>query len=461
MKLNNYFMAGAAVLALFATGCSKDGENPDKVDDKPGGSGSMEQMDPEAAKSYITSTAVEFMDLLNPADQKDFIDMAAYMDVTLGDLDLPDEFDIEDEEDDEDSSNGVYARPDEYTNAIAKAMRGDLNELTRAAYTYTYNINFDRFKGRYEPDFRKGRWTKTADSNDIAFAYTDAEGQKCQLRIEQADGTSDLTISTDYTGYDYTETDIYNISIPKTVTAELKRGESVIASSKVVSSIDVAGHKLSADAEISTGNLRAVVRINGEDSKISSTSTFYVNGKEAGNATAVINGSHLCDKDQIEAWIESENPDDYFATMINDGAASVNCLGKVQVYAQATYSKNVFELLDEEWDSDTYTSKTQARNACQTACDLINETIKAQMRFDNKATDQATLTFVPGIDEWDEWGESNWEYFCAPRIYFPQDESSLDIDSYFSKFNTVESKFNVLKDSYERAWRNAIKKYEK
>lgn len=448
MKLTKFIMPGLAIVALGITGCSKDkSDDPNKNPEGPGGSGTMEAYTPEQSKEYLTETATEFLDLFKPTEQEEVIKLASYFEDEYGDYDMPANFGFDD--DDEDYN---YA-PQEYLRSLSSAMRGNLDDLTRAAYVYTYNINFEHFAGKYEPRRNTREWAMTSSSNDIIFAFTDANSRPCELRITKEGNTSDLTVTVDEDYYYDTEEYIYNISIPHTVKAELKQDGKLLASSTVTSKIDINAHTLEADVTAEVANLKMTASVRGTDEKLAYSSNFYINGDSKCNSYATINGRDLCNKSKIQNLIENEFDKNILGTMLTNGDAGVNVLDKVQVYAQISYNPEIIDLLDQDWYYRDYSSKVEAENSCKYACTKLNGYITAQLRYNNTKTDQATLQFQPGLDIWNS-GES-WEYFIEPVILFPQDNSTMTFEDYFRNFNRVENKWNVLTDAYEKIWENA------
>ncbi len=437
-------MWGVLALGVLAS-CSD--KNDDGPIDQP--KGDMEVMTPEESKTYLQNTATEFLDLFKPADQKEVIELAAYFSDEYGDYELPSNFDIEEEEDDD----ILYYSPAKYIKNLADAARGDLDGLTRAAYVYTYNINFDRFTGIYEPNKRNEEWVKTGDSKDIIFRFTDKNGQTVELKATQAGGTSDFdfSYSETYEYYDEKETYNYYISIPKTVTATLTQGGKELANSTVTSSIDVNGHKVNAEVSANMCNLAVSAKVDGNDTKVTANTIYYMNGNKVASAQASVNGHDLCNKDKWQKVAEAEDDDEVnnlLATMLDKGDCAADVLGKVQVYGELTYYKEASDDLD--FCIGFPNDKTLAKTACQAACDRLNKNVKAQLRYDGTKTDQATLLFQPYLDEWGSY-DSNWEYYPECVLLFP-DKTTYSFESYFEKFTNVSNKFDTLIDAYEKLW---------
>lgn len=451
MKIRKFLIIGTAFMALGTVSCKKDSElDPDDNPIGPGGNGTMEVYTPEKSKEFLQDTATEFMGLFNSNDQKEILELSAYFVDTFEYYDFPEQF-YGDEE--------VSYSPKNYLKYLSSAMRGNLDDLTRASYIYTYNINFDRYAGVYEPNSKKEEWVCTEKSNDIVFKFKDAKNADCELRVSKSGGNSDFSFDSkyedSYDDYYYSEEYIFNLSIPNTVKAELKLGGKTLATSTVTSKIDLKGNKIEADATADAANIKAVASVRGNDTKIACTAEFVMDGSKKASSYATLNGSGLCDTDRITSMINSDDEDE-LARMFSNGVCGANVLDKVQIYAQMTYNRELTDCLDGYWDSYDYNSKSEAKNDCQKACETLNKYIEAQLRYNNTSTNQATIKFQPYLDEWDYgWGEPRWEYYVEPVLLFG-DGTTYSFEEYFSKFNTVENKWGTLIDSYERIWENAM-----
>ncbi|MDE5552304.1 MAG: hypothetical protein K2I91_03795, partial [Muribaculaceae bacterium] len=327
------------------------------------------------------------------------------------------------------------------------------------AYTYTHNINFDRFTGIYQATSSREEWLDTGKSNDIVFSFKDKDLNPCELRIsKEGNGSSDFTIDfTDEDYYDnYSETYIYNLSIPHTVKAVLKQNNKVIASSKVTSKIDIDGHKISATAEVEVANIKAMISLNGDDKKITANSDFKLNGSTKCSTKATINGDKLCDRENIENLINAEWNSNLLAATFKNGNCEADMLGKVQVLGQVTYTSDLIDIMELEWSSNEYDNINLAEVECKKACTIINANVKGQLRFNGKSKNQAELFFQPYLDH--EYGDSNWEYYCNPVMRFNDDSTTSFEDFFETGFNSVENKWEVLIDSYEQLWNAAIRK---
>lgn len=454
MNVSNFKWAALALVMLASCG----GKDDNKIDNPEGpqGSGSMQEMTPEQSKEFLQNTATEFLNLFNPQDQKQAIELAAYFSSEFEDFEAPDEFEIE--------PDGQNRTPSPYLKALGQAAKGDLDALTRAAMSYSYTIKFDKLAGVYEPNYKDEKWVKTGNSKDIIFKFTNKEGQPVEMKVSQSGGASDIDFSVldwdydyDYSTGSYEEYEVqynYFLSVPKNVTASLVENGKEIANSTVISSIDIKGHKLNADVNATLMNLKAYGKIDGNDSKIEATAEFFVSGDKVADSYATVTGNNLCDRNKYESFedMDDDQIEAELAKMFKSCDCGGNVLDKVQVYAQMDYYKELPADLDSYWDED-YESKDAALRACQAVCDRLNKNINTQLRYNKTATDQATLQFLPYFEQ---WGSSNqyWEYYVIANLLFP-DKTSYDLESYFDRFTNVTNKWQSLFNAYEKIWYTA------
>lgn len=455
MNLSKSKWAALSLLLLANCGDKNKGEidNPDG----PQGSGTMKEMTPEESKEFLQNTATEFLNLFNPQDQKQAIELAGYYSSEYGNFEAPEEFNIE--------ADGKKRTPAAYIQAIGDAANGDLDALTRAAMSYSYTIKFDKLAGVYEPNSKQESWVKTANSKDIIFKFSNKIGQPVVLKVSQSGGVSDLDFT--YTDWDYDydyETGQYEdyeikynyfLSIPKNVTASLTENGKELAASTVVSSIDVAGHKISADINASLMNLKVTAKVEGNDTKVEGRGVFFVSGNQVADTYATVTGNNLCNKEKYES-IEDMNEDqasNELAKIFKTGDCGVNVLDKVQVYAQIEYYKEFPADLGGYWDCYDFDSREEAEKECRDACKRLNKNIKTQLRYNKTVTDQAALQFVPFLYQWSDY-DNSWEYYVSANILFP-DQTTYNVESYFERFTNVSNKWESLLSAYEKIWETA------
>lgn len=454
MKKQSFFAFGAMMLLMGSVvACGdKDKEFEGDLDDQ--GSGSMEVMSPTESKNFLETTAKEFIGYFNPNDQKQVIQLCDYFLDEYGDLDAPKEFEIEEDED-------YYSNAWESPAKIIKAMRqlaknANGPSMAKELYTYTYTINFDRFKGVYQPGTYS--WQRVSDSDDIVFRFAGPNDEQCEAKVSASGSTSNAEVTYDDTWFDYwdnmeyTDRYIYKISVPKTLTATLTQDRETLANAKVETDVDYKGHKYTATVTATVANIQASVTSNGDDSHLYQATGVWVSGTQIVNCTAEVKGYNLCNVDKIIDGFENDFEDYKLTNWFTTGSAKVNVLDKVQVYADVTF-KDSFVDADDSWGYWDYDSRNEAYQEAQRVADIFNNNIDAKVRYNNKATDQATFQVQPVLDKWGS-SDQYWEYYLEPVLYFPQDKTTYTFEEYFEKgFESLEKQWNSLIDSYERLWK--------
>lgn len=455
MKFFKFAPCALAAIAFTFASCGNDNKNEEPQTPDEGGQGSMEVMTPEESKDFLSQTAIDFIDKFNPSDQREVIKFAADFTKMYGDLELPENFCIDEEE--------TYS-PNAFVNALKRGVESySPSMISRAAYEYTYNIDFAQFAGEYVPG--RSAWIKQKDSNDvILFAFSDSKGNDCELRIKASDGTSDVSVSYTYEeegdywdDEDYVETTNINLSIPRTINFTLKQGANVLASGYVKSKIDIKGHQISADVKVSVANLEATAVLNGTDSKIAETAKLNVSGQNVLTETAEINGNNLCNVDAIKKSLEKEDASsDELLKFFTGGVVNVDVLGAVQIYGSTKFNRDVLKAFEDsycEWGYDY--SESQARQIVNSAVSALNKNVDVVVKYNKTSTTQASVLFASARDNWG--GSSYGEYYVESLIQFP-DKTTYSFDEYFENgFHSVTDAWDYLIHNYERMWKNSLK----
>lgn len=411
----SYLKWGVLCLAALAVGCSDDKTEIDNPEG-PQGSGSMQAMSPEESRQFLEGVAVGFMDMINPEDQRPIIELAAYYFKEYATYTLPPEF-----------IPGASYTPTEYLRQLAEAAKGYIGSLTRAAATYSSTPSFAQYTGIYEPDAATHSWVKSADSQDIIFRFPDQTGQTAELKVSQP--------------------------APMNMSASLTDNGTQMAATSFTASLDEKKQTLSANMEASLMNIRTTTQVAGIDSKIESRSQMFVSNAPVATAYATVEGDGLCDPERYKALkdLEKDMLDDQIGKMVKKGYCGIDLAGKVQLYGQMDYYTRLpLDIAGAYgvWDED---KAQMGQAACQQACDRLNKNITAQLRYNNTATDQATLLFRPAVKNLGYMTE----YYPESVLRFP-DGSQYTPAEYFSSFTSVASRFQSLLQSYIAIWMQAL-----
>lgn len=451
---NRICVAAAVVMAAMTASCGDDKNNPDGPETPDEPSGEMEVMSPTRSKEFLEATAREFLNKFNPADQQDFIRLAAYFEDQYGDLELPESFE------------DAFYSPASFIKGLSRGIAaGNPSMAASAVAGYTYTIKFDDYKGVYTPGVHS--WEKTDESDRIIFKFTDAQGAAAELHVAASADVDEVTLTIpeweyDYDSYDEYKVDYtYNIFMPHQMNITLTDNGRTMAAAKTTTSIDTKGHKVSAVVEARVCNLELSASAKADDNRVTQAASFKVGGDVVVNNTAEANGKNLCD---ISAWekfgdiVDNGNDEaaaDYLTGMLKDGAAKVNVLGKVQLTANAKLDRQLIEALDSDFDNYEYSSQDDALKACKRACGVVNDRLNAYFCYNNTTTRQGLLVSQPKL--YDE-GYGYWWFEVEPVIKFESDGTTYSFSDFFGTgFGGVESLFESLIDNYKRVWESAVR----
>lgn len=440
----NAFLALAIGISL--TACSDKEKEPEVPGG--GGSGEMTQLTPEESKKFIESTATKAMNMLNPEDQRDAIEVCAYFSEKYGELELPSNFEMEE---------GYSYRLGDFFKTMGDAIKsGDGASMTRAAYEYVYNLNFYNYTGVYQPG--SYRWQKTDNSDNVVFEFTDSKGTKCELKAQGSNNFSDgqFNFSITDSEYDYNIGDniyydkSYHVSfvVPKEVKLTLTRGSETLVSTNINTNIDLGGKKVDSDIEITVANLYVKSTVNITNTKVTENVTSTVGGTTFFTSNGVVTGNNLCDISYIDQYFTNSYDESLisqgFAGMLKEGTAFLNFLDEVQVDGHMTYKKEIYSAFELWYDS---------LSASQNAANILNNNIEGKVRYNNTSTVQANIVWGFEATEWDdEW------FHVMPMIAFP-DGTKYVLDEYFNTgFSGMENTWKSLLRKYRSFW-NSVQKY--
>lgn len=446
MKKYLYYAACGLALSLAMGACGNDEPEID-IPDEP--QGEMEQLSPSESKKYLETTGSEFLSKFKAADQRDLMEVAAWVSEEYGDLDMPKEFEVEPVITDR--------RVSDFLRGVAYAMsHADATKAGEALVTYTYSLDFDQFKGVYEPG--RYRWNRTGDSNDIVFQFKDKYGKECKLVAKAAKGTSDVDINVNDYEWDwdeengYYEYDVvyaYKTRIPKQVTVTLTNGGATLVNGTINSDINVKGHKVSVDGNVTVANISAIFKVEGSDTKVTETSNFVVSGSTLVSTTATVDGNKLCDLDNWQSMADSDDGinDDAILTVLKNGTATVSVLNRVRVDGNVQFNRDIIGV-DTYWDQYDY-SKDDAEKLAKKAAENFNKYVTAEVRYGNAATVQANLLWKPKYDD----NYYYWEYTLEPLLKFASDGTTYGFEEYFENgFSNLVDQWEDLIKSYEKVW---------
>jgi hypothetical protein len=150
-------------------------------------------------------------------------------------------------------------------------------------------------------------------------------------------------------------------------------------------------------------------------------------------------GGNDITEEEGENWLEEY--DDKYASLLGKvgaGEAKVDVLGKVQIKGGITDGAALVDAYY-NWDDTRYSDRLKE---CEAFCDFMNKYIYLSIYYNNTTTEQAKLL----MDTYEDYG---W-YGVEPIMYFPQEETSIAITTYFnsSKFLGLIDLVEDLANSY-------------
>lgn len=420
--------------------------------DRPGSEIGSAVLSPEESKEFLEESARGFISKFHTSDQSEIIGLSSFFCDRYGDLELPRNFGVEDDE------VSYYSPAILMKAASTLAKSAQVSSLSRAVETYVYSLKFDQFAGVYEPG--SNRWMYVDSSDDIVFRFSGSYGEPCELRIS---ASRNNTSNIEYTYVDYDEhwdynsnewveevnyKDIYKIAVPKKANVTITKSGTSLADVTLNTDINPNGHKFSANLSGTVANIGVNAETSGTDSKISESATLTIDGGKLIITSAEINGKNLCNFEKIKNDTEAEG-DDYFrpSDYLTKGSASVDVMGNVQAYLNVDFNDKLV-MTDTYFDSYDYDSKSQALALAKQSAELFNRYITSKVCYNNHQTTQAKLQFAPVLSEY----YSYWEYAIEGLILFP-DNTTYSAEDYFNTgFAGIVNQCEDLYEAYEALW---------
>lgn len=408
MKIRNigFIMAAAAVL-LGACSDDKDTPTPEpQLPDNPSERPEGKVYTPEEGAAFVQSVSSELQEKYNAGSETrcDVVDLAEYFCDNYGDLKLPGQFS---------GSNGSSATPfsllDFFTHLLAGLTDGNCAELSQGIYSYTFNVNFARFAGIFEPEGTQ--WVKTGDSESIIFKFRDMAGRDCALTATASDFTASDIANWETWQYDPTTgkwstitfAEIFKttFSIPRRVDVTLTAGGKDLLSGYTATNLDLKAMTLSHNAGLTVGNLSVTSDLTGSDTQLSEVQRLTVQGIPLITNTITATGFRLLSLTDIEKTIQqylSSGRNDWLDQLMKGVTAEINVLDKLQISGNFTVNAKLMNALMANliFDNRHYADEAQAQAACQKAVDVLNQYVATIVRFNKTSNPQAVVMFNVG-----------------------------------------------------------------
>ncbi len=460
MKQFKYLFFGmAAAVAVSLSSCG------DSKSDEPGqgGDGSTwtdeEKKDAqkitseEEAKEYLGETAEMVMDKFKPADQREFVQLAASFADTYGDYEL-----------DLSGANFSKARKSKGVSKLFAQMRaavatGNYMNLSRAAANV---IEFGMITGVYEPNTKREVFYRAADSSDFIVRFYDG-GVSCEFKVTASKDTWTLDGDMVEDGDEFDA-----VKVPRTINFSLVKGAKTLVSG-VVKSNWAEDKEASLSTEVTLMNIRVNASVNATNSVISTDDHLYVDGTEIVGAKGTVNGNNMVKASAIEKIFDKEvdryewwngyeyvyDEDVYYelnpnkaTNMFRNAEANAKLLGRVNVVASAPDSKLFLDIEDTYFDAYDYGSDAQAKSAANAAAKQIEKAVKANLYLAGNTTATASMKWQARkcVYEGYGWSETWWE--VEPVLLFEDGTTYGFGDFGVNDFANIEARLESLVNGY-------------
>lgn len=443
MKKTNLFFAFVLMTSACLISSCKGGDDPTGglLDDP---KGTMGVLSPDEQKDFLVDVGEELINTFNPNDQKEAVELADELYYKYKNYDwdaIGEEF--EDELDDIYSTEfeSFFGMPRRMIDVIngKKKVSLENKEILLTLAKFGRIIEFD--------DKNKTvKITKTDDPSVVA-KFSDSEGTKCELKVwgEGKEIEGSYTYEDGHWDYNYDEwvsdgKRTIRVKVPRTIKMHLKHGSNSLISFTFNWDSNIKDY-------VNTSlNLQVINLVFAEETKVSTTeasAVFSFSYGDKGLIAAAVNlpkyelidweGGKDITEEEGENWLEEY--DDKYKSMlgkVGKGEVKLDILGKVQLRGGVTDGAALVDAYY-NWGDKYYNDE---QDECQDLCDLLNKYIYLSVYYNNTTTEQAKLLM--------QVYEDYYGYDIEPIMYFPQDETSIAVMTYFNS-----SKFLGLVDLVE------------
>ena len=456
MKKNHLFWALALCTSVCLSSCDET-KNPDGgLLEEP--KGEMELLSPDAQKDLLVEVGEELLNTFNPEDQRAAVELADELYYKYKRYDWDQIY-----EDFEEEFEDIYSREFESFFSLPRRLAGAITdkqsvslenmEILLTLSKFGYVIEFD-------DKTESVKMTETDDAS-ITVKFSDADGTKCEAKVwgEGKEIEGSYTYEDGYWDWGYDEYGNYydngwvvdgkrtiRVKVPKTIKMHLKHGNEALISFTFNWDSNLE------DYANTSMNLQDINLKFAEETKVNTTTASAVCSFSYGDKPLVAAAANLpkyelisweggkdITEEEGENWLEEY--DDKYASLLGKvgaGEAKVDVLGKVQIKGGVTDGAALVDAYY-NWEDTRYSDRL---NECEALCDFMNKYIYLSIYYNNTTTEQAKLL----MDTYDD----NGYYGVEPIMYFPQEETSIAITTYFnsSKFLGLIDLVEDLANSY-------------
>lgn len=449
MKKTNLFFAFVLMTSACLISSCKGGDDPTGglLDDP---KGTMGVLSPDEQKDFLVDVGEELINTFNPNDQKEAVELADELYYKYKNYDwdaIGEEF--------EDELDDIYSTEFESFFGMPRRMIDVINGKKKVSLeNKEILLTLSKFGRIIEFDDKNKtvKITKTDDPSVVA-KFSDSEGTKCELKVwgEGKEIEGSYTYEDGHWDYNYDEwvsdgKRTIRVKVPRTIKMHLKHGSNSLISFTFNWDSNIKDY-------VNTSlNLQVINLVFAEETKVSTTeasAVFSFSYGDKGLIAAAVNlpkyelidweGGKDITEEEGENWLEEY--DDKYKSMlgkVGKGEVKLDILGKVQLRGGVTDGAALVDAYY-NWGDKYYNDE---QDECQDLCDLLNKYIYLSVYYNNTTTEQAKLLM--------QVYEDYYGYDIEPIMYFPQDETSIAVMTYFnsSKFLGLVDLVEELANSY-------------
>ena len=440
MKKTNLFVALVLTVSACVISSCKGPLNNDPTGGLlPEPKDTMAVLSPDEQKSYLVEVGKELINTFNPEDQRAAVELADELYSKYQEYDweaISSEFDEELEDIYSTEFESFFGMPRRMIDAINGKKKVSLEdkEILLTLSKFGRVIEFDD----------KTQTVKITKTNDpsITAIFSDAKGTKCELKV-WGEGKE---IEGSFT-YEYDESKrTIRVKVPTTIKMHLKHGSNSLISFTFQWDTNIKDY-VNTSLSLQVTNL-----VFAEETKVSTTeasAVFSFSYGDKGLIAAAVSlpkyeaidweGGKDITEDEGYSWLEQYG--EKYASMlgtVGKGEVKLDVLGKIQLRGGVTDGAALVDAYY-NWGETNYSNElTQYEDLCA----FLNKYLYASIYYNNTITEQAKVLM--------QVYEDYYGYAVEPILYFPLDETSIAVMTYFnsSKFLNLFDLVEELANSY-------------
>ena len=440
MKKTNLFVALVLTVSACVISSCKGPINNDPTGGLlPEPKDTMAVLSPDEQKSYLVEVGKELINTFNPEDQRAAVELADELYSKYQEYDweaISSEFDEEFEDIYSTEFESFFGMPRRMIDAIngKKKISLEDKEILLTLSKFGRVIEFD-------DKTQTVKITKT-NAPSITAIFSDAKGTKCELKV-WGEGKE---IEGSFT-YEYDESKrTIRVKVPTIIKMHLKHGSNSLISFTFQWDTNIKDY-VNTSLSLQVTNL-----VFAEETKVSTTeasAVFSFSYGDKGLIAAAVSlpkyeaidweGGKDITEDEGYSWLEQYG--EKYASMlgtVGKGEVKLDVLGKIQLRGGVTDGAALVDAYY-NWGETNYSNElTQYEDLCA----FLNKYLYASIYYNNTITEQAKVLM--------QVYEDYYGYAVEPILYFPLDETSIAVMTYFnsSKFLNLFDLVEELANSY-------------